>query len=124
MIEVLRNALATLDGVVESPSMFKDDLAYWVHGKEIAHFEGDDLIEIRLTREVIRSHRQELRSDPRVDLRYSGSDWIAVVFSLSDDRAFVVELVEEAAAAHRPPPGVTPKPPPTGPELERRRRFH
>ncbi len=60
----------------------------------------------------------------RVDLRYSGSDWIAVVFSLSDDRAFVVELVEEAADAHRPPPGVTPKPPPTGPELERRRRFH
>lgn len=124
MIEVLRNALATLDGVVESPSMFKDDLGYWVHGKEIAHFEGDDLIQIRLTREFIRRHREELRSDPRVDLRYSGSDWIAVVFSLSDDRVFVVELVEEAADAHRPPPGETPKPPPTGPELERRRRFH
>jgi hypothetical protein len=124
MTEFLRDAMAALDGVVESPSMFKDDLAYWVHGKEIAHFEPQNLIEIRLTREVIRRHQEELKGDPRVDLRYSGSDWITVAFSSPDDRVFVLELIEEAAAAHRPPPGVTLKRPPTGPELERRRRFH
>jgi hypothetical protein len=124
MPEDLRDVIAALDGLVESPSMFKDDLAYWVNGKEIAHFESADLIEIRLTREVIRRRRQQLKGDPRVDLRYSGSDWITVQISSPDDMALVLELVEDAAIAHRPPPGVTPEPPPTGPDLERRRRFH
>lgn len=123
MTENLRDAMAALDGVVESPSMFKGDFGYWVHGKEIAHFEDTNLIEIRLTREVVRSRREELKSDRRVDLRYAGSDWVTVHFSLPEDQGFVVELVAEAAAAHRPPPGVTPDPPPIGPELERRRRF-
>lgn len=124
MTETLRDALTELDGVVDSPSMFKDDLAYWVNGKEIAHFEAEDFIEIRLTRAVIRERRGELKVDPRVDLRHSGSDWILVRFSSPQDLPFVVDLVEQAAAAHRPPPGVTPNSPPTGPDLERRRRFH
>ncbi|MGH8946943.1 MAG: luciferase family protein [Acidimicrobiia bacterium] len=124
MIEGLRNDIAAVDGVIESPSMFKDDLAYWVNGKEIAHFESADLIEIRLTREVIRRRRQQLKGDRRVDLRYIGSDWITVRFLSTDDRALVMELIEEAATAHRPAPGATTKPPPTGPDLERRRRFH
>jgi hypothetical protein len=95
-----------------------------VHGKEIAHFEARELIEIRLTRSVIRERRDVLKADSRIDLRYSGSDWIMVRFSLPDDMDFVLDLVETAAAAHRPPPGVTTNPPPTGPDLERRRRFH
>ena len=49
MIDTLRDAIAALDGVVESRSMFKDDLGYWLHGKETAHLEDEDLIEIRLT---------------------------------------------------------------------------
>ena len=124
MIEALRDAVAALDDVVESPSMFKGDLAYWVDGKEIAHFEDEDLIEIRLTRSGVRERRDALRDDPRVELRYSGSDWIAVHFSLPADAGFVLELVEAAAVAHRPPDGVPAEPPPTGSDLERRRRFH
>jgi hypothetical protein len=125
MTQDLRDAMAAVPGVVESPSMFKDGyLAYWVHGKEIAHFEGESVVDIRLTRGVIRSRREALMGDQRVDLRYSGSEWVTVRLSLPEDQGFVLELVEEAAAAHRPPPGVTPDPPPTGPELERRRRFH
>lgn len=124
MIDTLRDAITALDGVVESPSMFKDDLAYWVHGKEIAHFEDADLIEIRLTRSVVRGRLEVLKADPRIDLRYSGSDWIAVQFSSPADMNVVLDLVEAAADAHRAPPGVTPDPPPSGPDLERRRRFH
>ena len=120
----LRSALCAISGVVESDSMFKDDLAYWVNGKEIAHFESDSVIEIRLTRSVISTNRFDLRSDQRVDLPRSGSDWIEVLFTTSQDRDFVLELVELAAAAHRAPPSVTPAQPPTGTELERRRRFH
>lgn len=123
MINTLRDSIVALDGVVESPSMFKDDLAYWVHAKEIAHFENRDLIEIRLTRSVIRDRRDVLKSDSRINLR-SGSEWITVRFSSPADMEFVLDLVEAAAAAHRPPPDVTPNPPPTGPDLKRRRRVH
>jgi hypothetical protein len=123
MSRKLRRALAAVDGVEESDSAFKDDVGYWVNGKEIAHFEGDRAIDIRLTRAVIRDRRAALRADPRVRLRASSSDWLTVELS-GADMAFVVELVEAAAAAHRAPAGAIPPPPPQGTDLARRRRFH
>jgi hypothetical protein len=121
----LRQALAAIDGVEESDSAFKDDVGYWVNGKEIAHFEGRDrAIDIRLTRSVIRDRRAQLRTDPRVRLRASGSDWLTVELDGQDTVAFVVELVEAAAAAHRVAPGTIASPPPHGADLARRRRFH
>lgn len=120
----LRDAIARLDGVTESESMFKDDLAYWVNGTEIAHFDTGQIIDIRLTRDLIRSRRTELRADPRIHLRSGSSDWISVQILQPDDIAFAADLAESAASAHRAPPGTTPKPPPAGTELARRRRFH
>lgn len=124
LAERLREAIASLDDVTESESMFKDDLAYWVNGKEIAHFDTGEIIDIRLTRDLIRSRRAELRADPRIRLRPSSSDWISVQIALPDDITFAVHLAESAASAHRAPPGTTPKPPPAGTDLARRRRFH
>jgi hypothetical protein len=120
----LREAIAGLDGVTESESMFKDAPAYWVNGKEIAHFDGADVIDIRLTRAVIRAGRAELRADQRVELRSSSSDWISVRLADPGDVAFAAQLAESAAAAHRAPAGTTPEPPPSGAQLARRRRFH
>jgi hypothetical protein len=54
MASPLRDALCLIDGVVESDSAFKDDVAFWVNGTEIAHFEADHAIDIRLTRSQIR----------------------------------------------------------------------
>ena len=104
--------------------MFGPGDAWWCNGKEIAHFDSSAVLDVRLTRAVIRELRSVLRDDRRVELRKSGSDWIEVRMSSTDDAAFVAQLVERAAAAHRAGPGVTPKPPPSGPDLERRRRFH
>jgi hypothetical protein len=119
----LREAIAAIDGVEESDSMFKNDVAYWVNGKEIAHFEGP-AIDVRLTRSVIRDRRAELKADPRVRLRASGSDWLIVELTGPDAEAFAVALVEAAAAAHRPTAGIIASAPPSGPDLARRRRFH
>ena len=119
----LRDALAAIEGVVESESAFQDGLAYWVNGKEIAHFE-DRAIDIRLTRGEIRQRREHLKADPRVQLRRSGSDWLEVMITSPEDDELVIELVRAAAAAHRPPPGTLAAPPPTGADLARRRRFH
>jgi hypothetical protein len=110
-----------IDGIVESPGIFYDEDAFWVNGKQIAHFHGDDAMEIRLTKKVISELRARLRAEAGVTLRAGSSDWITVAL---DDTVLIRELAERAAAAHRAAPGTTPKPPPSGPELERMRRFH
>jgi hypothetical protein len=120
----LRAAIAGLDGVTESESMFKDAQAYWANGKEIAHFDGEDVIDIRLTRALIRARRAELRADQRVELRSSSSDWISVRIAEPADVTFAAALTESAADAHRAQPGTTAKPAPSGSDLARRKRFH
>jgi hypothetical protein len=94
-----------------------------VNGTQVANLD-DDALGLRLTRKVISAHRPRLKADARVDLRRSGSDWIIVRLSGPDAVDLAVELAELAAGAHRPPPGVTSTPPPTGADLARRRRFH
>ena len=120
----LRDALAGIDGVVESESAFQDGLACWVNGTEIAHFEGEHAIDLRLTRGQIRARRDQLRADPRVILRSSSSDWLTVEFRSAADEAFVIELARAAAAAHRPTDGSPARLPPTGGALARRKHFH
>ena len=120
----LEERLATWDGLLEGQSMFGHATAYWVNGREVAHFEDDDVLEIRLTHDAIRQRRAALRSDDRVELRRSGADWLAVRFAQPGDLDFVEGLLAVAQEANQPLPGTVPKLPPTGVELERRRRFH
>jgi hypothetical protein len=94
-----------------------------VNGKEIAHFEGDHAVDIRLTRHQISARRAELRADPLVILRPGSSDGLTVDYHGDDDR-FAVSLVEIAAKAHRPADGTAAMPPPEGAGPTRRRRFH
>lgn len=124
MSDRVRNALCQLDDVMESDSAFSSNLAFWVNGKEIAHFEGDHALDIRLTRAQISARRADLRADPRVRLRPGSSDWLMVEFHSQEDERFAIGLVEIAAAAHRPPAGSAANLPPTGADLARRRRFH
>ena len=123
-ISRIRAALLRIEGVVESPGIFYDEDAFWVNGKQIAHFRGDDAIELRLTRAVVSQRRARLKADVRITLRTGSSDWITVALDGADSAALVAELAELAAAAHRAAPGTTPKAPPAGAALERMRRFH
>jgi hypothetical protein len=124
MQERLARRLCAIEGVVEGDSAFKDGTGFWVNGKEIAHFEGDHAIDLRLTRAEIRARRAELREQPLVMLRASSSDWLTISFDSKADEDFVCALAEVAAAAHRPADGVPVQPPPSGAALARRRRFH
>jgi hypothetical protein len=116
--------LCRVDGLEQSPSMFGPGTAFWCNGKEIAHFHAPDVIELRLTKAVIREMRAALRADERVQLRKGTSDWIEVRVGAAADVAFVLELAERAAAVHRARVGKVPKPPPVGSDLDKRRRFH
>lgn len=117
--------LLEIEGVVESSSIFADRPALFVDGTEIAHEGADGAYDIRLTRRVIRETRRRLRSEPSVRLRPSSSaDWVDLHVSSEADGALLVELVQLAAGAHRPPAGRALRPPPEGADLARRRRLH
>ena len=119
----LWDRLTQIEGVVESESMFVADDALWMNGTEIAHRHGAHL-EVRLTRQVIRS-RADLVAPEFVARRSRSSDWIVIDLSASPEAETLAHAAVDAAAeAHRPPDGTTAAPPPTGPELERRRRLH
>jgi hypothetical protein len=120
----LWDELARIPGMLEGESVFSSGPAYWVNGKQVAHLVDEERLELRLTKPVIRELRAELKTDPRVELRTSASDWIIVRVADEADVAFIASMAERAAAAHLPPDGTAPKPPPAGADLERRRRFH
>jgi len=120
----IEKCIMSVDGVKLSPSGLGDADAYWVNGKEIAHFDQSTVVDLRLTRTAISARRPELKADPRVELRRSTSDWVELRVRNRDDLHWLRSLVEVAAQAHRAPEGATPREPPVGVELERRRRFH
>ena len=123
----LKRRLRDIDSVDEGSSIFSEDdnaTGYFVDGKQIAHFRAPDVIEIRLTKALIRADRQMLKTDGRVELRKNSSDWLTVRFVAAADLDFIEDLVRAAAGAHLPASGRPPRPPPSGAELARRRRFH
>ena len=121
MQEELIERLVAL-GATISEGAFAPVPAVWVGRREVAHFDARRLLDIRLTRTVIRQRRAELGSDDRVIFRAGTSDWLEIRLSGPDDLEFALDLVRAAIAANTPsaPRGA----PPTGAELERRRRFH
>ena len=99
MNEWIRDLILRGGQVAEMPSRYKDDDAFWLDGREIAHFEGDQVLDLRLTRSVISARRATLKSDPRVELR-PGSDWVTVRVGRAD-AALLDELVQWAIDANR-----------------------
>lgn len=121
-VQFLEGCSERADGVAVGEGAFAPGPALWVGTREVAHFDDQRALDVRLTKEVIRSRRAELRGDDRVTLRRGSSDWVEITVESDDDIAWATELVLVAVAANRPT--ATPGPPPTGAELERRRRFH
>jgi Family of unknown function (DUF5519) len=113
---------AELDHATISEGAFGSGPAIWVGKREVAHFDDESALDIRLTRSVIRARRAALSFDQRVRLPSGGSDWLEVHMRGEDDGDFALALIRDAIEANLPtaPPGI----PPAGPDLERRRRFH
>ncbi|MGH2491107.1 MAG: luciferase family protein [Candidatus Limnocylindria bacterium] len=90
---------ARLRGVTVRQSKFRGhSLALWLGSREIAHCHNDQA-DIRLTREVVRELGIELRSDARIDLRRSGSDWILVRLRREADVERALMLLRRAMRA-------------------------
>jgi Family of unknown function (DUF5519) len=112
----------SVSGAATGEGAFAPGPAIWVGKREVAHIDADGAVDIRLTRLEIRARRAELRADHRITFRASGSDWLEFRIGSDADLDDAVALATAAIAANLPtsPDGL----PPTGAELERRRRFH
>ena len=69
--------------------------AWFVSGREFAHLHADDLLDLRLPREL----QESLRGDPRAHFRKSRSEWLELEFHDAEDIEFLVSLVRHARAA-------------------------
>ena len=114
--------VAELEGAAFGEGAFAGGPAVWVGKREVAHFDADGALDLRLTRQVIRARRPELSSDDRVALRKNTSDWLSLKIRTKADEEFALSLAGVAIAANLP--SAEPGLPPSGGELARRRRFH
>lgn len=107
--QLIRRA-GRLPGVIIRPSRWSHGLSVWAGGKEILHAETPGVIDIRLTRPLIRDLGRALTRDGRVMVRKAPSDWLWIRMSGANDIRFILRLLQRAGAQ---PPG----------KGSRRRRF-
>jgi hypothetical protein len=99
-----------VDGVMLGESAFGGGPALWVNAKQITNEIDADTVEVR----VGRKHMKPNGLMPHTKT----SDWCVVPAKHTKQLA---ELIELAASQHRVD---APLPPPTGADMERRKRFH
>jgi luciferase-like monooxygenase len=95
----LSERLLALDALDQRPSRFGGKDAFFVGKREVAHFEGPGVLDLRLTRKEIQSRKDTLSADPRATLRGS-SDWLELACREPADLDWVLELVQVAIAAN------------------------
>jgi len=94
--EELEIRLMKVPGVSRRPSRRGPGHTYFVGEQEIAHFHGDQRLDVRLTRERIRQSKSEGSFDDRVRTRGPSADWVAVQISEIPDLDLAISLVEQA----------------------------
>ncbi len=120
--EFLESCCDLAEGTAMGAGAFAPGPALWVGRREIAHFDDERTLDVRLTKAVIRQRRDEFESDERIALRRNASDWLEVSIGSADDAEWARRVVRDAVEANLPTAAAGL--PPTGTELERRRRFH
>jgi hypothetical protein len=84
-----------LPGVEETRSRWGEGTAFGIDGHEFFHCERDGLLDIRMTRRLIRD-----LDDDRVVYRPGSSDWVWLTVESPEDVSFAVELARRARAAN------------------------
>lgn len=96
----LERRLVELHLLTRRPSRFGDSQSYFVADREIAHFHGDQRMDIRLTKERIPELKSVGVLDSRVKTRGRTAEWVAVTLADSRDVEYVLQLMEEAIRAN------------------------
>lgn len=88
----LTAAISALPGVTTKASRFSSEPAFFVNGREFAHFHAGEVLDVRLTRAGIRALDLAHADDARLTLRGS-SDWVEFAFARRADLDRALELV-------------------------------
>ena len=96
----LERYLLDIPGLVRGRSRYGHGPSYFVGGLEVAHFHGDERMDVRLTRELIRERKSEGEFDGRVRTRGPSADWVEVQVAGVQDIPLAVSLVEAAVHAN------------------------
>jgi Family of unknown function (DUF5519) len=101
----LERKLLKIPGLARHDSRWGHGHAYFVGDREVAHFHGDERMDVRLTKEVIRLRTSEHGFDERVRTRGPSAEWATVRVAEARDVPLALSLVEEAVRAHARPTG-------------------
>jgi hypothetical protein len=96
----IERRLSELPGLTRRPSRHGDSYSYFAAEREIAHFHGDERMDVRLTKERIPQLKAERVLDSRVTTRGASAEWVAVRIAEPRDISLAVQLVEEAIRAN------------------------
>jgi hypothetical protein len=96
----LEQRLMEIPGVTRHQSRHGDSHSFFLGELEIAHFHGDQRLDVRLTRQRIRELKAEGALDERVTTRGPSAEWVAVKIINSHDLALAVSLVQEAVQSN------------------------
>lgn len=94
----LVNQLLAEPGVEERKSRFAGRPALFVRGKEFFHLDAPGLADVRVGRATVRTSLDELRADPRIELREGTSDWVQVRFISRKDAECALGWARKAIA--------------------------
>jgi hypothetical protein len=92
----LERRLTEMPGLIRRPSSRGHGHTYFAGGREIAHFHGDERLDVRLTRDVIGQRKVHRAFDDRVKTRGPSADWVAVRVVEARDVPLALALVGDA----------------------------
>jgi hypothetical protein len=100
LVRAFHAAVAKTPGIETAPSPWTRLPAFFLGGREIAHFQSSRALDFRLTQDVIRRDRDTFRRDPRFTLRPNRSHWVLFTLRSAHDLATAADLFQIAVAAN------------------------
>lgn len=101
--EELEGRLSSIPGLTRRAARRGHGNAYFAAEREIVHFQGDQRMDVRLTRKAILARASERPFDERVRTRGPAADWVAVRVAVARDLHLALSLVELAVRANTKP---------------------
>ena len=93
-------------GTAVGEGAFSPGPALWLGKREVAHFDDEHTLDVRLTKSEIRRRRNELSAHDGIRMRGPGSDWVEIRVETDEDIARATEMVRRRRGepSHRPEP--------------------
>ncbi|CAN5534575.1 hypothetical protein BH24ACT5_BH24ACT5_13050 [soil metagenome] len=83
--EFLESCCQLVDGAALGEGAFRPGPALWVGRREVAHFDHERTLDVRLTKALIRARRPALTSNTLVSLRNGSSEWLEIAVPSDED---------------------------------------